>query len=357
MPSGFECIRAMVKSLLKKAWAKRRDVAGASLYWSGLSHGYQALARPGGAIILMYHSIAPDELAGVIDPPNRMSPADFERQMRFLHDHRRVVSMTQLAEQLEAGQTPEGGTVCITFDDGYLDNLTTAAPILDKYKLPATLFLPTAYIDRAENQWADVLHVMFTRRTLDRLRLPELNIDADISRDSELKAARLAIHIHLLQSEYGVRSELLQEVERQLKPAGEPMPRLTMNWDDVRELVRRHPRFEIGGHSRHHIDLRTHGGAFAESEIRGCREDLDRELGPGARHFSFPYGRWRDETRNIASTSGWRCAIGASPDVRIKPSNDRFVLGRPPTPESMTALRFSTSGAYPNALKLVGLRP
>jgi peptidoglycan/xylan/chitin deacetylase (PgdA/CDA1 family) len=347
----------MIKPLLKKAWARRREVAGASLYWSGLSHGFQVLTRPGGAIILMYHSIAPDELAGVIDPPNRMSPADFERQMRFLHAHRRVVSMTALAEQLEAGKTPDAGTVCITFDDGYLDNLTAAAPILDKYRLPATLFLPTAYIDRAENQWADVLHVQFTRRTHDRLQLPALGIDADLSRGAESKAARLAIHIHLLQSEYAARSELLREVERQLKPSGPPMPRLTMNWDEVRELVRRHPGFEVGGHSRHHIDLRTHDGAVAESEIRGCAQDLERELGPGARHFSFPYGRWRKETREIVSTAGWRSAVGASADILIGPSNDRFVLGRPPTPESMTALRFSTSGAYPGALKLVGLRP
>ena len=345
----------MVASMLRKVWGWRKDAAGALLYWSGLGAGFQAVKRPGGAIILMYHSIAPDEVAPAIDPPNRIAPEVFNRQMRFLHAHRRVVSMSELAEQLEAGRTPEVGTVCITFDDGYLDTLTTAAPILDRYRLPATLFLPTAYIDRAENQWADVLHVQFTQRSADRLSLPALKVDADLSRPAELASARCAIHIHLLQAEYAQRSALLQEVARQLKPGGAAMPRLTMNWNEVRELVRKHPRFEIGGHSRDHIDLMTHDGAVAEREIRGCASDLARELGPGARHFSFPYGRWREETRAIVSASGWRSAVGSTDALRIGPASDRFVLGRPQTPNSMTELRFRTSGAYPGALALFGL--
>jgi len=344
----------MVTSLLKKTWKRRREVLAASLYWSGLGYVFQTLRRPEGAIILMYHSIAPDEVSGAIDPPNRMSPLAFEQQMAFLREHRHVVSMGDLVAQLETGKTPQAGTVCITFDDGYLDNLTTAAPILEKYQLPATLFLPTGYIARAETQWADVLHGLYSQRTGHALRLPGLGVAVDLSQPAQWAAARRTIHLHLLQSDYAERSDVLRQVEQQLKPLGS-VPRLTMNWDEVRELTRRYPWFELGGHSRDHIDLKTHGGAFAEQEIFGCAQDLQRELGRAPQHFSFPYGRWRDETRAMVQAAGWRSAVGASNDFRIGPANDRFVMARPATPNSMTELRFRTSGAYPGALAMFGL--
>jgi peptidoglycan/xylan/chitin deacetylase (PgdA/CDA1 family) len=344
----------MTISRFKGVWARRKDVAGSLMYWLGVARGFEAVAQPSGAIILMYHSVAPDDLVPEIDSSNRLSPQDFDRQMAFLREHRNVVSMGELVSKLEGGETPPAGTVCITFDDGYLDNLTTAAPILDKYNLPATLFLPTSYIDRAETQWVDALHGHFSRRTVGRLDLPRWGLSADLTDARQCAAARRDVHLRLLRATYAERRELLGAIEECLRPRGAP-PRLTMNWDEVRELARRYPRFEIGGHSRNHIDLMTHRGALAEDEIAGCAQDLHRQLGEGARHFSFPYGRWCDETRSMVRASGWRSAVGASDRMRIDRASDRFVLARPATPSSMTELKFRTSGAYPGVLAMFGL--
>ncbi len=343
----------MNTSFLKKARALYRSAAGALVYWFGLGRGFELLTRPGGAIVLMYHSIAADEVAVAIDPPNRMSPREFERQMAFLSRHRRVISLTELVTDIEKGRTPAAGTVCITFDDGYLDNLTVAAPILERYRLPATLFLPTAYIDRAQTQWADELHRLFSQRTEGWLKLTALGIDADLAEKEQLIAARKVVHLHLLHSDYATRNATLLALEQQLKPNGKA-PRLTMNWDEVRELVRRYPGFEIGGHSRHHIDLKTHHGNEAMDEIQGCADDLRRELSVQAQHFSFPYGRWRPETRDMVQAAGWRSGIGAGVNVKIGQTTDRYVMARPDTPHSMTELRFWTSGAYPGALAMLG---
>ena len=352
--SESQSVQQMNTSLLRRAWSQRREVVGATLYWSGLARGFEALVRPTGAIILMYHSVAADDVADFIDPPNRLAPREFERQMAFLSTHRHVISLTDLVSRLEAGQTPPAGTVCITFDDGYLDNLKVAAPILESYRLPATLFVPTAYIDRAEVQWADALHRCFAFRVADRLRIPALQIDADLSVPGERSVARRALHIALLERSYSERCELLRDVEQQLKPRSES-PRLTMNWDEVRHLVQRYPLFEVGGHSRNHIDLRTHRGESAHAEIAGCAQDLEREIGRGPAHFSFPYGRWHDETKAMVRAAGWRSAVGAGNAFRVGSSTDRLVMARPATPNSMTELRFRTSGAYPGALAMIGL--
>jgi peptidoglycan/xylan/chitin deacetylase (PgdA/CDA1 family) len=241
-----------------------------------------------------------------------------------------------VVDEIASGGTPPAGTVCITFDDGYLDNLTVAAPILEKHRLPATLFLATGYVERAEAQWADALHCLFKYST------------------RPVSADRALLQRRLLEADRDERTRLLGELERQLVPAVKA-PRLTMNWDDARKLRSRYPGFDIGGHTRNHIDLRARRGEAARAEIAGCGEDLRRELGLEPGHFAFPYERWCAETRDLVIASGWKSALGMGTAFRITPASDRFALPRVESTGSMTALRFKTSGAYPGALALLGL--
>ena len=69
-------------------------------------------------------------------------PATFEAFCRFFARYFRVMS---LADQLAAGRDL-GGTLSITFDDGYRDNVEIAAPILRKLGLPATFFVTSGFI-------------------------------------------------------------------------------------------------------------------------------------------------------------------------------------------------------------------
>ncbi len=78
------------------------------------------------SVILTYHSV------GRRDHEMNVTPADFAEQMRWLADHREVVSIARAAEA-ETG-------VAITFDDGYRDNLTEAAPVIDRLGLVAAVF-------------------------------------------------------------------------------------------------------------------------------------------------------------------------------------------------------------------------
>ena len=341
--------------VLKRLRSLARKTVTATMYWSGIGRMFEIATQPTGAIILMYHSIAPDAIAEFIDPRNRMSPAMFDAQMAYLSRYRRVVPLSQVIGQIESGVSPPAGTVCITFDDGYLDNLTTAAPILEKYKLPATLFLATGYVERSEAQWADSVYWMFQRRTADRLQIPSLGHGAaDLASEAARGDIHAMLHHRLLEATQQERKQLLGEIECQLKPKG-AVPRLTLNWDDVRELRHRYPFFEIGGHTREHIDIQKRRDEVARAEIEGCAEDLRRELGVLPRHFSYPYGRWCDETRQMVCESGWQSAVGNGVEIRADSASDRFAIARVEAPWTMSELRFKTSGAYPGALSMLGM--
>lgn len=96
-----------------------------------------------GIRILMYHRV--DRLPHY--DQLTVSPEHFRQQLARLAQRYRVVSLTQALDELVAGQVVPN-TVVITFDDGYLDNLKQALPLLQASGLPATVFVTTGFADR-----------------------------------------------------------------------------------------------------------------------------------------------------------------------------------------------------------------
>ena len=302
----------------------------------------------------MYHSVAEADAAEWVDPANWIAPARFADQMAFLAERRLVVSLGDLTETIAKGEDPEPGTVVITFDDGYLDNLTVAAPVLAEYDFPATLFLPTGYIDRGENQWVDQLYSLFRARTRDELAL--VGEQFELGSSEAVTAAYRIMAGKLLEALPDERSRVLAELESQLEPFAKP-PRLTMTWDEVRELRERYPLFEFGAHTREHLDLETHGDAMAEDETRGSRDRIAHELGQPPRHFSFPYNRRDDTALAAVRDAGFDAAVGPGPDSLIRAHANHHSLPRINPPACPHRFAFLTSGAYPALTRALVGRP
>src|SRR5580700_1203369 len=104
-------------------------------------------------LILMYHRIADEP----IDPWDlAVSPAHFEEQLDVLRRTRRPLPLGEFMRMLDAGSLPPDAAT-LTFDDGYVDNLTAGLPRLVAAGVPATVFLATGFIDRCEPFWWDEL--------------------------------------------------------------------------------------------------------------------------------------------------------------------------------------------------------
>lgn len=328
--------------------------AGAAL--SGLSSLYVRWAGARGAVILMYHSVAEAPEAAWMDPANHLAPARFERHVRFLARRRRVVPLAEIVAAIASGRELPAGTVAITFDDGYLDNLTVAAPVLARYGLPATLYLATGYVTRGESQWVDQLFAAFKARTRHDLALPwDPGARFDLRRPEDAATAYARASRALLELADGPRRAALAELAARLQPEGRP-PRLTLSWSEVGELARRHPAIEIGGHTRDHVDLRERPAGEVEEQIRGCFDDLRGHLDARPRPFSFPYGRWCERSKAILRDCGAASGVGAGDDVLLTPRSDRWALPRVEAPASGLRLSFVTSGAHPGLLRALGGR-
>ncbi|MFZ0008728.1 MAG: polysaccharide deacetylase family protein, partial [Steroidobacteraceae bacterium] len=73
------------------------------------------------------------------------SSARFQKFCEFFRDHFRVIPLAEQVAGCSAGKDM-GGTLSITFDDGYRDNYAVAAPILRNLGLPATFFVVTGFV-------------------------------------------------------------------------------------------------------------------------------------------------------------------------------------------------------------------
>jgi peptidoglycan/xylan/chitin deacetylase (PgdA/CDA1 family) len=74
----------------------------------------------GKLLILTYHRVCPEPDALI---PDNAHAAGFGRQMQVLARAFRVLPLTEAVERLHAATLP-ARAVCITFDDGYADNVS-----------------------------------------------------------------------------------------------------------------------------------------------------------------------------------------------------------------------------------------
>jgi peptidoglycan/xylan/chitin deacetylase (PgdA/CDA1 family) len=132
--------RATIKRLARRAvsWAA---------FFSGYCFLTGLLGDGRAARILCYH--------GINDRPANsyaVSTPDFARQMRFLAERCTLISVERLADLLREGEPIPPRAVAVTIDDGYRDVYTNAYPILARFAIPATIFLPVELIGTSSSE-------------------------------------------------------------------------------------------------------------------------------------------------------------------------------------------------------------
>lgn len=101
------------------------------------------------AVILQYHHVS-----DTTPKSTSISPTQFEAHLQYLAEqHFNVVALSTIIEAIKNKHPLPNKTVAITFDDAYIDNLTHAKPLLDKYNYPFTIFVNPAIINRNSSRY------------------------------------------------------------------------------------------------------------------------------------------------------------------------------------------------------------
>ena len=269
--------------------------------------------------ILTYHRVAQPSDAPTLNPRLISALPDvFEDQMRYLARHYNVISLPHLLDAVSTGAKLPKRAVLITFDDAYVDFGTIAWPIMKRYQLPATLFVPTAFPSQPDQLfWWDRLHhaVMQTAQTV--LSHPPLG-DLSLASVEQRAGSLRRLQDDLKSQPHNAVIDRVNAISDTLEvPTVEH--RSVLNWDELRGLSRE--GVTLAAHSQTHPILPRLSSEDIWREITGSQEDLQREIGQTLPIFCYPSGAHDDRVVTLVKEAGFAMAFAtenglplASPD-------------------------------------------
>lgn len=192
--------------------------------------------------IIMYHSIG--------DRVDRytVTPASFERQIRWLLLRYPVISLDEACRLLQTGRRSSRRRVVITFDDAFLDFYETAFPILRRLDVPSTVFVPSGHVG-GQSEW-----------------------DAGVP---------------------------------------ECAPKPLMDWAQIREL-RETKLVDFGSHTVDHVAMSHLSREQQLDQAVRSRRTIEQHLDAPVRAFAYPYGlldHFSAETSRVLIEAGYRVAV------------------------------------------------
>lgn len=238
--------------------------------------------------VLTYHRIGPPGRPGLSASRQTSATADgFERQMRHLARHYRVVSMAEVLEAQRGSRRLPRRAVLLTFDDGYRDFGEIAWPILQQLGLPATVFVPTAYPDDPSRSfwWDRIQHAMAhtARNDVSVPGLGTLDLSTALSRSASARRFTSLVKT----TEHRMAMQLVDRLVEDLA-AGAPPAADLLGWEALRRLAGQ--GISVAPHTRTHPALTRLGPEAVAAEIDGSIRDIEREIGFAPPAFCYPFG-------------------------------------------------------------------
>lgn len=258
---------------------------------------------------------------GVVD----VGPEAFDAQLKTLGKYFNVVGVDEVCAHYAGEERLPRNAAVVTFDDGYLDNLEVAAPILKDNGMKGVFFMATSYIEERRIYWWDRINYLLHHAkpgagkiTLQYPAKIELDVKGNLSGSLNTIFQLMKIQFDLdvermldeLADALGV--DWNRELEKELCEG------FVMTWDDVRAL--RAMGMDVQSHTRSHRALQTVPHPQLASELAGAKADLERELGETVDTISYPIGRSlknlepiKQALRDAGYKVGFTNASGAQP--------------------------------------------
>jgi peptidoglycan/xylan/chitin deacetylase (PgdA/CDA1 family) len=303
------------------------------------------------AVILLYHRVASpatDPLLLCVDPRH------FAAHLAILRREYHPVSLAELAEACAANRIPDRA-VAITFDDGYADNLRAAAPILERHRQTATVFVAGACLEGTPLFYDELERILLWTPTLpDKIRIRvngcarEWELGSWARRPKKPDGDYLQWNLEwasdptprhrcyrelfdiLRAAPARVRAQTMASLRKATGASQDrPGPRLLLTKAELHRAARG-TTLEIGAHTRNHVALHRLTAKQQREEIVFDKRLLEQAIGREVRAFAYPYGSPWDvapETVQLAREAGFTLACANYPGP-VDSESDLFWLPR-----------------------------
>ena len=318
-------------------------------------------------IILTFHGVTADVSDTICnDEGLHLHRPLFERLMKHVARHYHPVPLARIVDWLEGGAAVPERAVALTFDDGFRNVLTDAAPVLKKHGIPATLFVTTDFVFKNEMLWPDRV---VSALALTRAPALEINVGGELrrfdlgTRDAKLhaNAALNALCKSLAQEQ---RLALLDEIIARLHV---DRSQLQSAWDGFRPIdpeemrLLPHAGITVGAHTCSHPIMARLSARQQAHELTESKRLIESTTRMECEQFAYPNGGPGDysaETRQSVMDAGYRCAF-TTVKRRVSQNDDRFEIPRCTiTHNRVTLGEFAAElGGLPGAVRSLLNRP
>ncbi len=301
-------------------------------------------------LVLCYHNVLRKPPRYPYSYSIHVLAEEFDRHMRFLAKNFHVMSATELIDVMEGRCRLPARSAVVTFDDGYRNGLTVAAPILRTYGVPAIFNVCSGYVSQPVMLWPDEIAYRILNWPDTTCPLPDGRTEhLDPAMEKRLVAAvqvqehckviddtqRLAYIEKLRSNSPSVMQFDLDEDSR------------FMSWDDARELSDQ--GFEIGSHTVSHPILTRLNADRCMDELRTSKQHIEAELRKECRVIAYPNGLTRDADASVykaAEVAGYR--LGFTLQRHLAKPGSPFAVNRINVPgnEPQAVFESRAAGVY-----------
>jgi len=314
--------------------AALKDVARTVLYRCGALGALHRRRNRHALTVLMFHRVLPadDPAFALAEREFTFTVDGFRRTLDFVQRHYTVVSLDDLQAARQAQRPLPPNPVLITFDDGWRDTLTHAAPELARRGLPAVLFLASEVVALdAPRWWQDALVA-----ALAEPGAPERLCAAAGWAKPPQASINQALAAHLAaMPEAARRAWLVRHAPGILDQLAE---RQMVTLTELQALTAGSGYLAIGGHGHTHSPLTL--SPDPEAELQASQRMLG-ELHQPVRSMSFPHGAWSSALEVMARKIGFDWIFTSEPaltDISHWPAT-LPVFGRIHVPENAWTCR------------------
>lgn len=241
----------------------------------------------------MLHRVLPEEERNqfTLNKDLAISPEKLEEFiLLFKEKGYAFVSLDEVQAWLEKKTTIRQKFICLTFDDGYRDNLIHGVPVLEKHAVPATIYVTNCFPNGTGILWwyhfethAKTAKKLTLNSSVGRFDFSWENIEQAHAQFGKISEAIKSIPIAELPT-------VLMEAFEKTALEFEALCRsVSLSWEEI-AAISKHPLITIGAHTMQHVSVKQQATSDVENEMRLSKQELEHFIGKEVKHFAYPFG-------------------------------------------------------------------
>lgn len=272
--------------------------------------------------ILLYHGVTNSISKGIENHAGKhMEEKNFAKQMKYIRNKCSPISIDEYLFYCENKTDLPPNSVVVSFDDGFKNNYSVAAPILDEFQIPAVFYISSGVVNTNMMFWVDVLEdcINLTKKPYINVYLNE-KVEFFIDTYEQKIAALNSIKAYCKTRPYFDTRRVLEDIQvaTGITPQvdhAENYKKIT--WDELK-VMNDNSLFVIGGHSLYHNILSQLDANMLDKEIRSSLDLLEINLQTSIYHYSYPEGQknhYNSSVINVLKKYGVVCSPSAVPGL------------------------------------------